>query len=196
MIGHGLNQRRYKCIVFYHWLKLFTATNRKHVLVAFLSHVFLISPTVLRRFKLPGYTCNLNLQANVSATVRLFGGDSSHTPFFYWQSFQGNTLHPLAIIHMKDINVLDFDDKSERNLCFFFGNLGIIFNGASAHLFSAQGEMVIRLGQRSPTGQWRQRLIDADCCHLWEPHIFRLSSCSIIFDKKVISLRGGLKVKS
>ena len=23
--------------------------------------------------------------------------------------------------------------------------------------------MVIRLGQRSPTGQWRQRLIDADC---------------------------------
>ena len=30
--------------------------------------------------------------------------------------------------------------------------------------FSAQGEMVIRLGQRSPTGQWRQRLIDADWC--------------------------------
>ena len=76
-----------------------------------------------------------NLQPNVSATVRLFGGDSSHTPFFYWQSFQGNTLHPLAIIHMEDINVLDFDDKSERNLCFFFGNLGIIFNGPSAQLF-------------------------------------------------------------
>ena len=55
--------------------------------------------------------------------------------FFYWQSFQGITLHPLAIIHMEDINVLDFDDKSERNLCFFFGNLGIIFNGASAQLF-------------------------------------------------------------
>ena len=28
--------------------------------------------------------------------------------------------------------------------------------------FSAQGEMVIRPGQRSATGQWRQRLIDAD----------------------------------
>ena len=46
---------------------------------------------------------------------------------------------------------------------FSFGNLGIIFNGASAQLFFAQGEILIRLGQRSPTGQWRQRLIDADC---------------------------------
>ena len=111
-----------------------------------------------------------NLQAKVSATVRLFGGDSSHTPFFYWQSFQGNTLYPLAIIHMEYINVLDFEDKSERNLCFSFGNLGIIFSGASAQLFPAQGEMVIRLGQRSPTGQWRQRLIDADWnqgVHYW-----------------------------
>ena len=76
-----------------------------------------------------------NLQAKVSATVRLFGGDSSHTPFFDWQSFQGNTLYPLAIIHMEHMNVLDFDDKSERKLCFSFGNLGIIFNGASAQLF-------------------------------------------------------------
>ena len=55
--------------------------------------------------------------------------------FFDWQSFQGNTLYPLAIIHMEHINVLDYDDKSERNLCFSFGNLGIIFNGASAQLF-------------------------------------------------------------
>ena len=76
-----------------------------------------------------------NLQANVSATVRLFGGDSSHTPFFDWQRFQDNTLYPLAIIHMEHINVPDFDDKSERNLCFSFGNSGIIFNGASAQLF-------------------------------------------------------------
>ena len=29
--------------------------------------------------------------------------------------------------------------------------------------------MVIRLGQRSPTGQWRQRLIDADCP--WTIHL-------------------------
>ena len=36
---------------------------------------------------------------------------------------------------MEHINVLDFDDKSEINLCFSFGNLGIIFNGASAQLF-------------------------------------------------------------
>ena len=89
--------------------------------------------------------CNVmyvfNLQAIVSATIRLFhvfGGDSSHTPFFDWQGFQGNTLYPLAIIHMEHINVLDFDDKSERNLCFWtfsFGNSGIIFKVASAQLF-------------------------------------------------------------
>ena len=59
-----------------------------------------------------------NLQAKVSATIRLFGGDSSHTPFFDWQSFQGNTLYPLAIIHMEHINVLDFYDKSEKNFPF------------------------------------------------------------------------------
>ena len=76
-----------------------------------------------------------NLQAKVSATVRHFGGDSSHTPFFDCQGFQGNTLYPLAIIHMEHINVMDFDDKYERNLCFSFGNLGIIFNGASVQLF-------------------------------------------------------------
>ena len=44
-------------------------------------------------------------------------------------------LYPLTIIHMEHINVLDFDDKSETNLRFSFGNLGIIFNGASAQLF-------------------------------------------------------------
>ena len=83
----------------------------------------------------PRDTSDVNLQANVSATIRLFGGDSSHTPFFDWQRFQDNTLYPLAILHMEHINVLDFDDKSERNLCFSFGNSGIIFNGASAQLF-------------------------------------------------------------
>ena len=36
---------------------------------------------------------------------------------------------------MKHINVLDFDDESDRNLCFFFGNLGIILHGASAQDF-------------------------------------------------------------
>ena len=77
----------------------------------------------------------INLQAKTSATVRHFGGDSSYTPFFDWQNFEGNTLYPLAIIHMEHINVQDFDYKSERNLCFSFGNLGIIFNGASAQLF-------------------------------------------------------------
>ena len=58
-----------------------------------------------------------------------------HIRHFDWQSFQGNTLYPLAIIYIEHINVLDFDDKSERNLCFSFGNLGVIFNGASAQLF-------------------------------------------------------------
>ena len=36
---------------------------------------------------------------------------------------------------MEHLNVLDFDAKSERNLCFSFENLGIIFSGASAQLF-------------------------------------------------------------
>ena len=49
--------------------------------------------------------------------------------------FEKKHLYPLAIIHMEHINVLDFDDKSERNLRFSFGNLGIVFNGASAQLF-------------------------------------------------------------
>ena len=38
-------------------------------------------------------------------------------------------------MHMEHINVRDFDDKFDRNLCFSFGNLGIIFNGASAQFF-------------------------------------------------------------
>ena len=54
---------------------------------------------------------------------------------FWLTEFSRNILYPLAIIHMEHINVLDFDDKSERNLCFSFGNLGIIFNGASVQLF-------------------------------------------------------------
>ena len=102
--------------------------------------VFLFKPntfgmlSVLKILTIP-FLSQPKLQAKVSATVRLFGGDSSHMPFFDWQSFQENTLYPLAIIHMEHINALDFDDKSERNLCFSFGNLGIIFNGASAQLF-------------------------------------------------------------
>ena len=31
--------------------------------------------------------------------------------------------------------MLDFEDKSERNWCFSFGNLWIIFSGASSQLF-------------------------------------------------------------
>ena len=55
--------------------------------------------------------------------------------FFIDIFFQENTLYLLEIIHMEHINVLDFDDKSERNLCFSLGNLWIIFNGATAQLF-------------------------------------------------------------
>ena len=40
----------------------------------------------------------------------------------------------LITIHTKHINALDFDDKS-GNWSFSFGNVGIIFNGASAQLF-------------------------------------------------------------
>ena len=78
---------------------------------------------------------NDNLQANVSATVHLFGGDSSHTPFFLLAKFSRKHFDPKAIIHMEHINVLDFDEKSERNLCFSFGKLGIIFNSVSTQLF-------------------------------------------------------------
>ena len=113
---------------------LYNFTGVCHILATYIVRV-------IQLFLCACHTCNshdsvrINLQAKVSATVRLFGGDSSHTPFFDWQSFQENILYPLAIIHMEHINVLDFDDKSERNLCFSFGNLGIIFNGASVQLF-------------------------------------------------------------
>ena len=46
---------------------------------------------------------------------------------------------------------------------FFLWKLRDYIQRRECTTFSAQGEMVIRLGQRSPTGQWRQRLIDADC---------------------------------
>ena len=68
-------------------------------------------------------------------------------------------MYLLIILHIEHINVLDFDDESDRNWWFFSGNLRIIFIGDSAQLFSAQGEWVIRLGQRSSTGQRRQRLV-------------------------------------
>ena len=68
-------------------------------------------------------------------------------------------MYLLIILHIEHINVLDFDDVSDRNWWFCSGNLRIIFIGDSAQLFSAQGEWVIRLGQRSSTGQRRQRLV-------------------------------------
>ena len=50
-----------------------------------------------------------------------------------------------------------------RETCVFpFETYGL-YSTALVYNFSAQGEMVIRLGQGSPTGQWRQRLINADC---------------------------------
>ena len=49
---------------------------------------------------------------------------------------------------------------------FFLWKLRDYIQRRECTTFSAQGEMVIRLGQRSPTGQWRQRLIDADWVHL------------------------------
>ena len=58
-----------------------------------------------------------NLQANVSATARLFGGDSSRTPFFWLAKCSEYTWYLFIIQHMQHINVLDFDDKSDRNWC-------------------------------------------------------------------------------
>ena len=54
---------------------------------------------------------------------------------FLLTKFSKNTWYLLINMHMKHINVLDFDDKSDRNCCFSFGNFGIIFNGASAQPF-------------------------------------------------------------
>ena len=97
-----------------------------------------IPPPPLARVNF-GFPCwTTNLQANVSATIRLFGGDSSHTPFFDWQRFQDNTLYPLAIIHMEHINVLDFDDKFERNLCFPLETQGL-YSTARVHNFFRPG---------------------------------------------------------
>ena len=42
----------------------------------------------------------------------------------------------LIIIHREQINLLDFYDASDRNLCFSLGNLGIIFNSASTTVSS------------------------------------------------------------
>ena len=60
-----------------------------------------------------------------------FGGKSSHTPEFWLTKFSQKTLHIFMTIHMSTYNLLNFNDKSQRNLCFFFGNLGIIFTSAS-----------------------------------------------------------------
>ena len=101
-----------------------------------------------------------------------FWGDSSHTPFLDWQSFQGNTLYPLAIIHMEHINVLDFEDKSERNLCFSFGNLGIIFKSASAQLFppgrngNSAGSEVTRRPMAAEINRCRLQVL-GHACHIW-----------------------------
>ena len=63
-------------------------------------------------------------------------------------------------MHIEHVNMLDFNDKSDRNWCFSFGNLGAIFNGASAqHFPPRKEEWLIRLGKRSPAGQRRQRLL-------------------------------------
>ena len=56
--------------------------------------------------------------SRVSVTVCIFGGDSSQTPIFSLTKLSKNTWYPLIILHMKHINTLDFDDKSDRNWCF------------------------------------------------------------------------------
>ena len=107
-----------------------------------------------------------NLQAKVPATVHLLEA-IRHIRHFLIDKVFKETLYPLANIHMEHINVLNFDDKSERNLCFSFGNLGIIFNGVSAQLFppgrngNSAGSEVTRRPMAAEIN--RCRLIDADC---------------------------------
>ena len=56
---------------------------------------------------------------------------ASKTTFFLTEEINKNTLNLLIIIHIEDINLLDFDDKSDRNCCFVLGNLGIVFKSTS-----------------------------------------------------------------
>ena len=44
-------------------------------------------------------------------------------------------MYPFVIIHIENIDMLEFDDKSDRNWRFSFRNLGIIFNSVSAQHF-------------------------------------------------------------
>ena len=82
---------------------------------------------------------------------------------FWLTKFSKHFWYPIIILHMKQTNVLDFDVKSDRNSCFFLLKTLGLFQRGWCTTFSAQGDWVIRLGQRSPTGQWRQRFIDAEC---------------------------------
>ena len=60
------------------------------------------------------------------------------------------------------INLLNFDDISDKNWCFFFlWKLGDYIKHQLI-TFSAQGQWVIRQGQRSPAGQCWPRLIHAE----------------------------------
>ena len=82
----------------------------------------LVQPIVLNGSDVWGKSTSANA-CNQSPSKSICHRSSSWRRFvtyaiFEWQSFQGNTLYPLAIIHMEHINVLDFEDKSERNLCF------------------------------------------------------------------------------
>ena len=56
---------------------------------------------------------------------------------------------------------MDFGDKFDRDYCFSFWNVGIIFLCAGVNKISRR---VIRLGQRSPTGQLHQRYSGPSLC--------------------------------
>ena len=92
---------------------------------------------------------------SVVFTFSHVGGSLWHSSA-YWRLFvtyaifslkkckKKKTWYLLNSIYVKHINVLDFDDKFDCIRYFSYGILGIIFNGASAQLFSAQEQWVIR----------------------------------------------------
>ena len=54
---------------------------------------------------------------------------------FWLANFSKSTLYFLIIIRMGHMNLLDFDDKSDKNCRISFANLGIIFNSGSTQYF-------------------------------------------------------------
>ena len=114
-----------------------------------------------------------NLQAESLPPFAFFGGRSSHTPFFWLTKFSKNTCYFLIIIHMKCINVLDFDDRSDKNGVSPFETYGL-YSTVLVHNFFRPGRMGNSAGSEVTR---RQRLIDAEWDRRRDLHEFDAMCC-------------------